>query len=447
MSAVPRFDADRTSLVAGLAAAAAVTWILSAFYRPSPRYAWIAFSALYIVLAVAANGIAVLAAGAMLRRRTIGVFWKSSATAAWFAPLAVHLQAGSPWSVPIAAAAAVRGAVLLRHSQLPAGGESECNAPRPAPFGLFASLPPRPLARQVSLFFAAVFAQTVLAGGAAASWELSAVSAAISGAILAWHLAGRSSFQAISNPRGVLSSLLTLVFALFLTSGAGGGFGFGVGWGGGSVDSEKGKVEAIQKGKGGGFGGIILLAPRESSPVPLQTPPGPDTLIGKGLRIPLRIPFDGLYWVFKPPDPEPPFGAPVLSGRPNEKGFRSTDSTPLIMEAHQRLAWRVDLQCCRKVEVTVQNADRHPGTVRLELVLIDSSRSRPAELSTGVAPVLTSPLEAFGKTVEVTEALTYLLPETRSIDGFNEVKLRFRLDASRETLAPRIAIEQLLMIP
>jgi hypothetical protein len=59
----------------------------------------------------------------------------------------------------------------------------------------------------------------------------------------------------------------------------------------------------------------------------------------------LSIPFYGAYWYFKGPG-EPPENCFVTHGDPSRQSFRSTDLTPLTMEARQNFGRAIELSCC-----------------------------------------------------------------------------------------------------
>ncbi len=165
------------------------------------------------------------------------------------------------------------------------------------------------------------------------------------------------------------------------------------------------------------------------------------------MKVPLKIRFDGVYWFFRWPSLHPPRGAFVAYGSPDEKGYDSTDSAPLMMEAHQTLASPVDLACCGRIEVAVRNADRYPGTVAVELVLIDASMPPEKELSLGQVNVASTHRMSHPGESPNDESLRFSVPGNPSITSFNEVTIRFLLQPERSTLSPRIAIDSLLMVP
>ena len=91
---------------------------------------------------------------------------------------------------------------------------------------------------------------------------------------------------------------------------------------------------------------------------------------------PLSIPFFGVYWIYRPPDKQPPPDSLVLRGSPADRRLRSTDRVHLNMEARQNLGALFPIDCCSAVELILDNADRYFGTVTIELLLRDTS-SKP----------------------------------------------------------------------
>jgi len=149
----------------------------------------------------------------------------------------------------------------------------------------------------------------------------------------------------------------------------------------------------------------------------------------------VRIPFDGVYWFFKLPETRPPRGSITINGTPDEIGFRSTDSTPLIMEAHQNLANHLDLSCCEAIEVSLRSTEALPGTVIMQVILMDSTLPFQSPVSLG--------------DVEVTTAhpLRFHIPEHLETPTFDEVTIRFLPYPSRNTVSPRIAVVDFVMVP
>jgi hypothetical protein len=245
-----------------------------------------------------------------------------------------------------------------------------------------------------------------------------------------------------------------LILALWLTTGGYGAsrvgiwFGFGTGTSSADADEKLSATKENDTGSGGEYRGIILLQPAKPKADPVQLPSLVNHANGNGLRHPLRIPFDGVYWYFKPPDRRPPRTATIVYGDPKESGFRSTDRIPLIMEAHQQLLQRFDLNDFNTIELAITNSDRHPEPIVVELVLVDSFSPDGSSLSLG-STLTTSPLSSViaQSQRDISETLTFAVPILRPISTFNEVAIRFHLSSLRKTVAPRIAVDSLILVP
>ena len=126
-------------------------------------------------------------------------------------------------------------------------------------------------------------------------------------------------------------------------------------------------------GVGGDFPGVILLPPVKPNVTLLVPVPATVSLFGAPLTKPVGVPFSGQYWMFRFPQLRPPRHSIVRRGNASELSFHTTDGWPMQMEAHQKLDPPVSVRCCSGIELVVRNADPYPGTVALELVLIDST--------------------------------------------------------------------------
>ena len=85
------------------------------------------------------------------------------------------------------------------------------------------------------------------------------------------------------------------------------------------------------------------------------------------------IPFDGQYWYFRPPQSGPGPDAHMAQGEPTKVRIRSTDSYPIVMEAHQRLGQPIEANCCRALQLNLVNADAVPGKITLEVQLRETN--------------------------------------------------------------------------
>jgi len=154
------------------------------------------------------------------------------------------------------------------------------------------------------------------------------------------------------------------------------------------------------------------------------------------------IPFDGAYWMFRWPFTRPPANSFVRRGTPSEMSFSTVDGWPLTMEAHQRLDREIDLSWCGKVQLAIWNADRYPGTVTIELGLMDrgSLRFRLGPERVNSLPDLNrDPVMPVSETLEFT-----VPPNVPRCDEFDIIYHRFKLV---EHKSARIAIDKFVLVP
>lgn len=191
--------------------------------------------------------------------------------------------------------------------------------------------------------------------------------------------------------------------------------------------------------------GVILLPePQQHTTLVAPLPSMPSSLFDTRHRNPISIPFYGAYWFFKPPDTKPPFDSYHTHGSPAEMTFSAPDSRPLIMEAHQNLGKLIDLACCREIRIEIQNADRYPGTVAVELVLVNSRDGQKGSVSLGSAPVTSAPGDP---RAPLKETLTFPLRAHASIRQFDELMIRFPRQRSRINRSAKIAIDRFVLVP
>jgi hypothetical protein len=237
--------------------------------------------------------------------------------------------------------------------------------------------------------------------------------------------------------RNLVSSWIVLTLAFLLTVGSIHSRGGGTG----NVD-----VPADTKDGGDGhFRGIFLFPdrPREEQQRQIVSLPFGEANIVPKSRVPVKIRFDGEYWIFQPPDSMPPSNATLMHGVPGQIGFHSTNSRPIWMEAHQSLSTPVDLTTCRSIQVEVRNSDSHPGSVPLELDCQRQQKFR-AILSLGRAEIAEkSSAGRDGKIV----TLSFQVPAVPRIASFDRLTFRFLPNPVRWQFSPAIAIESITIIP
>ncbi|MGA3202286.1 MAG: hypothetical protein ABSF12_07290 [Bryobacteraceae bacterium] len=191
--------------------------------------------------------------------------------------------------------------------------------------------------------------------------------------------------------------------------------------------------------------GVILLPEHQQHTTLVPPLPSmPSDLFDAKHQNPLTIPFYGAYWFFKLPDTRPPRDSFVTHGTPAEMTFYAPDSRPLIMEAHQNLGKLIDLNCCREIRIEIRNADRYPGTVSMELVLVNTRQGQEGSVSLGSSPVTSAPGEP---DAPMKETLTFPISAHSPIRKFDELMIRFPRMRTRINRSAKIAIDRFVLIP
>ena len=196
----------------------------------------------------------------------------------------------------------------------------------------------------------------------------------------------------------------------------------------------------------------VILRPKSEERV-MVTPPSPTRRIFDGKptdnRVdPVSIPFYGAYWFYRTSDKTLPPDSVESRGDPASMSFKTTDYSPMSMEARQNFGSPIDLSCCRAIEVVISNGDRRPGTVRVELILTNTTLPGRPHQSLGIVPV-NSTLHWFPGDARppVTEVLTFTVPAQTTIQSFDEAAIRFELRSPRDRWSAMIAIQKFRMIP
>jgi hypothetical protein len=407
--------------------------------------------------AVITCGLCLLVPGAQSERVVWSIF-RAAAVGVWFAPACILLSQLSPASLA-AALVLVIAATRLLYAEWTAGQP----APEPAPtkaLGLFGGFNvKRPvLTRELLTGLAAAVA---LQWGVVSVWKHQPMMA---GALFVLSAAIVTLFAMVSGaventrppslPRSVIGMAMTVLLAAGLTvgglriaSGRGDGDGMGppgTGSGRGAFASAREVLRDLfgedQKGGGevgpalpknatvtpgiapdGSFPGVILWP--EIKPITrLVAPPPRGLSTGTALARPFGIPFAGQYLLYRFPQQRPPATSILQRGSPASLSFSTVDRVRLNMDAIQKLDEPVDLSCCRAVQIEIWNADKHPGTVVLELYASDRLL--------GAAPVNSSPDLTREPLVAVMETLEF--PSAAVVA--TELKVR-------------IAIERFVLVP
>ena len=124
--------------------------------------------------------------------------------------------------------------------------------------------------------------------------------------------------------------------------------------------------------------------------------------------------------------------------------FFVPDSRPLIMEAHQDLGKLINLACCREIRIEIRNADRYPGTVSMELLLVNSREGQKGEVSPGSAPVTSAPGDSGSASRKRSR---FSIDAHPSIRQFDELTIRFPRQRQRINRSAKIAIKRFVLVP
>lgn len=478
--------------LAGLLAAGCLAFLRCPVPPPNPL-SWarlFATAAVYVLSAFMAGPAAMFAIYPILPRRVdlgIGdVALRTAAAAVWFAPLAIFLSQMSMWAIAAAGVlvASVTRLVRFHHDTMPGGRMPEALDALPST-AIF-RFPPTASRR---LPFSALCASTAgQAGGVAglAGYPLAAATLlGVSVAVVMWFGGAtrgrgqpRSTCFTRSAPR---MTLLVVLATAFTAAGLTPYLEVKRGFSWGSAQHSRNKLiktassvldalfhpSAPRHSKddldhtnkphddstaiviGAVHPGVILWP--EIHARSIVVPPLP--VMGPGLftirhATPLSIPFFGVYWLFKAPDDRPPDDSFRARGNPAAHTFFTTDHMPLSMEANQNLGTLIDLSCCSKIQIAISNADRYPGSVSLELILINTTLPSKPTQSLGSVEVKSIPRwRPADDGMPLPETLTFAVPSTTSIRKFDEVKIKFHLEAVRAETAAKIAIERFLFVP
>jgi heme/copper-type cytochrome/quinol oxidase subunit 3 len=411
---------------------------------------------------------------------------RTAATAVWFAPLAILLSEMSMWAWVMAgaAAASVTGLVRRYRDAMHGGSEPEALDAPPAGevFHFLASPAPVPFPALCASAAAQAGGVVALAGHTLAAAALVGISTAVvtwsSGATRGWEQ--HSEQQRSHTSQSMFRVMLTVALATVFT--AGGLMRYvtvhrGFGWG--SAQHSQNKLARTANSVLDALFGaprprLANLKPASesrdhSNAIVLGTVhPGvilwPEILdrsilvpslpaMGHGLFAtkhanPLNVPFFGVYWLFKAPDTSPPQDSLRARGNPAAHTFFTTDHLPLYMEANQNFGMSMDLSCCSRIEIAISNADRYPGSVSLELLLVNTTLPGKPSQSLGSAAVKSIPRwRPNDDGLPISETLAFAVPSMTSLQKFDEARIRFHLDALRAETAAKISIERFVFVP
>ena len=395
-----------------------LTAALIAILAFSPhRYTWprlILASAFIILLTSLSCAAAMFLTYVALPKRDPGpVIARTTAAAAFFAPLVILLQQASIWAPLIAA--------LLVWTLAPTTVTSK---------------------PQWKKFFGALLAAVLLQLGIAAALGdesiVATLALGLAAAPILWRIRQERPLRRPFRPRltaaiALLLTILSLTHYLPVHYGSQGSYA------GVPNSGKQPKTASPGFSVGGKYRGVILSP--EEEPHTILVPPLP--MMGRDpFRVhkdPIGIPFYGVYWFFQTPDKGPNEDAYRVKGSPDNVTFRSADALPLMMEAHQNLGRLIDLSACSRIEISIRNADLFVGSLAMELILVNTTLVGHPSQSLGAAPIKSKPPSQ--------ETLSFEIPPAPAIQQFDELTIRFPRKYYRATRSAKIAIERFFLVP
>jgi hypothetical protein len=201
-------------------------------------------------------------------------------------------------------------------------------------------------------------------------------------------------------------------------------------------------------GAGGHVSVILLTAPLKQQ---LIAPRTKDPILHTArLTKPMVIQFDGEYWYFQPPYSDPGPGAFIARTSPLTANIHSVLSIPILMQAHQHLGTPLPIECCREVDVEVENREDRPGSIVMGVMLTDSASPGKPSLLLGERAISSNANSR--NSTAAHETLRFSIPTQsgpvqRRIHQFDQIDFVIVPDSSRMQSGAKVAIRTLEFIP
>jgi hypothetical protein len=138
----------------------------------------------------------------------------------------------------------------------------------------------------------------------------------------------------------------------------------------------------------------------------------------------------------------------VAYGSPEQFNIRSIDQRPLLAEAHQNLGTLINLNCCSRIQVELQDADHYPGTVSVELVVRNTTLPGKPSRSLGTVGVFpASSWQLSERRMPRREVLDFAVSSEGLPQEFDEFIVVFRLTPDRSFQAAKMGIKGFVLVP
>ena len=303
------------------------------------------------------------------------------------------------------------------------------------------TVPPVPIARRLSILSAALFAQTAMIAAVAGHISIAAYFAGLTCFLVAWWMAAsdRYTLRSLRFRRSGVRVAANVLLAIQLTA-------LGLMPYVRRAEGHATEKQALPKEEPDAphaaedmYAGIILLpqVQRHATIVP-PLPALRRHLFHAGAKTPLSVPFSGEYWFFNWPMRRPPATSMVAHGTPTEFKFTAAGRIPLIMQGRQTFGTPIDPRCCSRIDLAISNTDPMPGTVGIELILVNSAMpKRPSQALD----------EAMVMSALPRETLKFEIPANPAVAVFDEVVVVFHLREPRKTRSANISVDRFYFVP
>jgi hypothetical protein len=374
-----------------------------------------------------------------------------AAAAVWFAPLVIFISQGYSWSIGIAGVVAIGLARLLRRYKRLAIARRPRRLRRAASAMFKSAIRPVPIARRFRMLGAAISGQAGIIAAITGHTAIAAYLIGLTCFLVAWWMAASDRYtpRSLQFHRSGVRVVANVLLAMQLTA-------LGLLPYVRRADARAVADEARAKdpqdvahAAEDRYSGVILLpeVQRHATIVP-PMPALRRQLFHPGTTIPLSVPFSGEYWFFYRPMRRPPDSSLVAHGTPTEFKFTAAGRTPLTMQARQSFGIPIDSRCCSRLELAISNTDPMPGTVNVELILVNTALPERPSLSLGEVTVTSAlPAGANENTPAAKEMLTFQMPATPPIGVFDEMMIIFHLREPRSARSANISIDRLYFVP
>jgi hypothetical protein len=436
--------------VAALIGAGIAAWLALRLSRPHPL-TWsslLGTAARYVLTAQLAAIFSGSIAYAILKHRGASLRWRSvlrgTAAMAWLPPLVLFLTQGSWWAA-MATVIVVASAATLAYSGLRADLES--GAQKAVPLDFLAARPAVPFLRQMlPALTAAICLDSVLFAILANRPLVASAMCGLSAGITSWQWNSWIYPRQHRKPARFLPLAFWIMTAIAFTAGGltrylgeDGAIGFRAAYRAPIPSSSNLPAQRA----------IILF--EDKRPEKLLIPPRPSFALKISARTkpqPLNIPFNGVYWLFQPPDREPGKDSSRERGDPTQLSFYSNNGRPLLMEARQNLGSLIDLRCCSEILVTIKNSEPRWRSIALHVTLANTILAGAPSVKLSAAKAdsqLTDGLENRGQPGQQT--LAFAIPASAAIAQFDEVIVIFDRPGRTTTSSAKVAIQGFVLMP